>query len=326
MGFSFRYWALFLVIVVALIGYPYIVPSYYFTALLTQVLILSMFTMSLNLAAGYVGLASLGHSALFGGGAYTAALLLKYVSPNMWLGLAAGILVGSILAAIFALISLRTTGVYFLFITLALGQLVWAIVFGWRSLTGGDDGMPGIGKPEVWSSFSLSGGIVYYYIAFGFFAVVSFIIYRIITSPFGHVIVGIRENENRIRHLGYNVWFYKFIAFVSSGALCGLAGVIWAYYNGFVSPRDAGFELSAEALLIVILGGSGTLFGPLVGTIIVVIIKNIVAAYTERWLFALGVAYILTILYARRGIVSTLGGILRKWIGENENGRSRETF
>lgn len=316
MHFHLKQWILFLIIVTALIVYPYAVPSYYFTALLTQVLIFSIFTMGLNLLAGYTGLSSLGHGALFGGGAYTAALLMKYVSKNMWLGFPAGILVAGILAALFALISLRTTRVYFLFITIALGQLVWAIVFGWRSFTGGDDGMPGIGKPIIWSSITLSGGTTYYYFALIFFIIVLFIIYRITTSPFGHVLVGIRENENRIRHLGYNVWLYKFIAFVVSGFITGLGGVIWTYYNGFVSPRDASFEFSAEALLIVILGGRGTLFGPLVGTIVVVLIKNIIAALTERWLFVLGVAYILTILYARSGIVGTLGIRVKKWMGE----------
>jgi branched-chain amino acid transport system permease protein len=316
MRFHFKQWILFLIIATALIVYPYAVPSYYFTALLTQVLIFSIFTMGLNLLAGYTGLSSLGHGALFGSGAYTAALLMKYVSKNMWLGFPAGILVAGILAALFALISLRTTKVYFLFITIALGQLVWAIVFGWRSFTGGDDGMPGIGKPIIWSSITLSGGTIYYYFALVFFIIVLFIIYRITTSPFGHVLVGIRENETRIRHLGYNVWLYKFIAFVVSGLITGLGGVIWTYYNGFVSPRDASFEFSAEALLIVILGGRGTLFGPLVGTIVVVLIKNIIAAFTQRWLFVLGVAYILTILYARSGVVGTLGIRVKRWVGE----------
>jgi len=311
-----KQWILFLIIAAALIIYPYAVPSYYFTALLTQVLIFSIFTMGLNLLAGYTGLSSLGHGALFGSGAYTAALLMKYVSKNMWLGFSAGVLVAGVLAGLFALISLRTTRVYFLFITIALGQLIWAIVFGWRSLTGGDDGMPGIGKPTVWSSITLSGGTTYYYFALISFLIVLFIIYRITTSPFGHVLIGIRENENRIRHLGYNVWLYKFIAFVVSGLLTGLGGVIWTYYNGFVSPRDASFEFSAEALLIVILGGRGTLFGPLVGTVVVVLIKNIIAAFTQRWLFVLGVAYILTILYARSGVVGTLGIRIKRWVGE----------
>jgi branched-chain amino acid transport system permease protein len=316
MCLHFKQWILFLIIAAALIIYPYAVPSYYFTALLTQVLIFSIFTMGLNLLAGYTGLSSLGHGALFGSGAYTAALLMKYVSKNMWLGFSAGVLVAGVLAGLFALISLRTTRVYFLFITIALGQLIWAIVFGWRSLTGGDDGMPGIGKPTVWSSITLSGGTTYYYFALIFFLIVLFIIYRITTSPFGHVLIGIRENENRIRHLGYNVWLYKFIAFVVSGLLTGLGGVIWTYYNGFVSPRDASFEFSAEALLIVILGGRGTLFGPLVGTVVVVLIKNIIAAFTQRWLFVLGVAYILTILYARSGVVGTLGIRIKRWVGE----------
>lgn len=315
MRFTYKQWILFLITATILIIYPFAVPSYYFTALLTQVLIFSIFTMGLNLLAGYAGLPSLGHGALFGGGAYTAALLMKYVSKNMWLGFTAGILVAGILAALFALISLRTTRVYFLFITIALGQLVWAIVFGWRSFTGGDDGMPGIGKPTIWSSITLSGGLTYYYFALVLFLIVLFIIYRIAASPFGHVLVGIRENDTRIRHLGYNVWLYKFITFVVSGSLTGLGGVTWAYYNGFVSPRDASFEFSAEALLIVILGGRGTLLGPLVGTIIVVLIKNIIAAFTQRWLFVLGVAYILTVLYARSGIVGTFEARLKTWAG-----------
>jgi len=315
MRFTLRQWMLFLIIATVLIVYPHAVPSYYFTALLTQVLIFSIFTMGLNLLAGYTGLSSLGHGALFGGGAYTAALLMKYVSKNMWLGFSAGLLVAGILAALFALISLRTTRVYFLFITIALGQLVWAIVFGWRSLTGGDDGLPGIGKPTMWSSITLSGGLTYYYFALVLFIIVLFIICRIATSPFGHVLVGIRENETRIRHLGYNVWLYKFITFVISGSLTGLGGVAWAYYNGFVSPRDASFEFSAEALLIVILGGRGTLLGPLAGTIVVVLIKNIVAAFTQRWLFVLGVAYILTVLYARHGIVGAFEARLKTGAG-----------
>lgn len=229
-------------LVAGLLVYPYLVPSHYFTALLTQVFIFSIFTMGLNLLAGSTGLPSLGHAALFGGGAYTAALLARYVSHSIWLGFPAGILAAGCLAALFALISLRTIRVYFLFLTIALGQLVWAVVFGWRSLTGGDDGIPGIGNPTVWSSFTLSGGNTFYYVALALFSMVLFCMRLITTSPFGHVLVGIRENEMRIRHLGYHVWLYKFIAFALSGLVAGLAGVTWAYYNGFVSPRDTSFD------------------------------------------------------------------------------------
>jgi branched-chain amino acid transport system permease protein len=296
---------------VLLIAYPFIVPSNYFVALLTQILIFSMFTMALNLAVGYAGLVSLGHNAFFGAGAYTAALLAKHLSTSMWIGLATGVGFAGILAALFAIICLRTTRVNFIFITLAMGQVVWAIVFGWRSVTGGDDGMPGVGNPEIWPSIILSGPYNYYFLALIFFAVVAFIIYRCVESPFGVALVGVRENEMRMPHLGFNVWRHKFVALILSGALSGLAGVIWAYYNGFVSPRDASFELSAEALLIVILGGRGTLFGPVIGTTIVVLIKNIVAAYTERWTIVLGVVYILTILFARQGVGVMLFNLLK---------------
>lgn len=303
---------LLLALAVLLMVFPFLVPSYYFTALLTQVLIFTIFTMGVNIVAGYTGLASLGHAGLLGAAAYTIALAPKFISQNLWLGMIAGILVASILAVFFALISLRVRGVNFIFITLGLGSVIWAVLFGWRSVTRGDDGITGIGNPALWPSFSLSGGMSYYYLTLVFFIISAFIIYRIIRSPFGNSIVGIRENEPRMRFLGYNVWLHKFIAFVISGAFSGVAGVLWAYYNGFVNPRYAGFEMSAEALLIVILGGSGTFFGPLVGTTIVIAIKNVVAIYTTRWLFVLGLTYIFTILLTPKGVVGALKGRLKR--------------
>jgi branched-chain amino acid transport system permease protein len=299
-------------IVIFLIAFPFLPLSSYFTTLLTQVLIFTIFTMGVNIIAGYIGLPSMGHAALFGSGAYSVAILAVFVSKNMWLSMTTGILVASSLAAVFALISLRTPGIYFLFITLAMGQVVWAVLFGWRSVTGGDDGMPGAGNPEIWPSVALSSGTSQYYLALFFFVLGSLIMYRIIKSAYGHAIVGIRENEPRMKHLGYNVWLHKFITFMISGAFSGLAGVLWAYYNGFVSPSDVGFDISAEALLIVILGGGGTFFGPLVGTIVIVLIKNIVAAYTKRWLFILGLTYIFTILFAPKGIVGALQGTRKR--------------
>jgi branched-chain amino acid transport system permease protein len=172
--------------------------------------------------------------------------------------------------------------------------------------------MPAPVRPEVWPSLQVSGGVFYFYTALVCFAAVLLLIHRIIRSPFGYALIGIRENEDRMRYMGFNVWRHKFLVFLISGGLSGFAGVLWAYYNGFVSPYNASFELSAEALLIVILGGSGTLIGPAMGTAVVVLIRNIVAAYTERWLLVLGLAYILTILYARRGILGTIGTWLRR--------------
>lgn len=315
MGFSRR--IILLGALVFLLVYPFIIPSKYFTTLLTQVLVLAIFTTGLNLVVGYLNLVSLGHGALFGAGAYTAALLGKYISHNIFLGLACGTLWACLLTAIFAMISLQVSGVYFIFITLALGQVLWAIIFGWRSLTGGDDGFR-VGNPEFWSSLSLSDINSYYYLALLVFCIVSFAVYRIIHSPFGHAIVGIRENESRMRVLGYDVWHHKFVAYVISGAISGLAGVIWAYCNGFVHPNDVGFVTSADAVLIIILGGSGTLFGPIVGTILFVAIKNIVALFTQRWLFVLGLAYILTVLFFPQGIINTLRRVLMRGVGKTE--------
>jgi branched-chain amino acid transport system permease protein len=306
----------FLIVSIFLVSLPFIVPSQYFTTLATQILIFSIFTMGLNLLLGYMGMASLGHGALFGVGAYVPALLGKYLSQNMWLGMGSGIFMAVLFSMFFALISVRISGVYFIFITLALGQLVWALVFGWKSLTGGDEGLSGALQPHMFSSLSLTGGSSFYYFALFFFLLVAFAMYRLIRAPFGQAVIGIRENESRMRALGYNVWLYKFIAFIISGTISGFAGVLWAYYTGFVSPADASFARSTEAVLMVILGGSGTFLGPLVGTTIIVIIKNIVSIYTQRWTFVLGMAYILIILFAEKGVMGALKGKMKERTGQ----------
>lgn len=292
-------------IAVLLLLYPFLAPPYY-TQLATRALILSILAMGLNLATGYAGLPSLGHAAFFGMAAYTTAILAKHVSANIWLSLAASVSAATLLAAVFGLISLRTSKVYFLFITLALGQVVWAVVFGWRSVTGGDDGISGIGNPQLWPSVSISGNVGHYFLVLFFFLITCFLFYKMLKSPFGHSIVGIKENELRMKAMGYNVWLHKFIAFCLSGALSGLAGALWAFFNGFVSPVDSGFGQSAEALLMVILGGAGTLFGPVVGAFVIVAIRYVVSAYTSRWFLILGVVYMVTILCAPKGILKAI--------------------
>lgn len=296
---------LFLAIGVLLTAYPLLAPTY-FTQLLAHALILGIFAMGLNLAAGCTGLPSLGHAALFGTGAYTTAIIAIQVSRNLWLTIIAGVFMATLMAAIFASICLRTSKGYFLFITLALGQVFWAVVYGWRSVTGGDDGISGIGNSQLWPAISIVGNINYYYLTLSFFFLTYFLIYQILRSPFGHSIVGIKENEARMKALGYDVWLHKFIAFVISGSFSGLSGVLWAYFNGFISPHDASFGRSAETLLMVILGGAGTLPGPFLGAIVIVGIKYVVAAYTERWFLILGVVYMVVILFAPQGIMGAL--------------------
>jgi branched-chain amino acid transport system permease protein len=279
------------------------VLSSYQVGLATKMLIFALFAMSLDLLVGYAGLPSLGHAAYFGVGSYTVSLLALRVADNFWIDFPAGLVMATAVSALFGLLALRTHAAYFLMITLALGQVLWGIAFGWRSFTGGDDGLPGVPRPDLGLPWSLSNGVAFYYFVFIFFFLAAALLWIIVRSPFGHALVGIRQSEVRMEVLGYNVWLYKYCAFVLSGFFAGLAGNLFAYYNGFVSPTYLGVIFSASALLMVILGGAGTLLGPALGAAIIVYLENVISAYTHRWLLVLGIVYVLVTLCAPDGIV-----------------------
>jgi branched-chain amino acid transport system permease protein len=189
-------------------------------------------------------------------------------------------------------------------ITLALGMVIWGLAFRWVTMTGGDNGIAGIPRPDLGIPISLDDPIVFYYAVLIVFLVALFLLYIFIRSPFGQSLMGIRESESRMRILGYNTWLHKYLAYVVAGSFSGISGILWAYYNGFVSPMDA--ELTAasfEAFLMVIMGGPGTLVGPALGAGIIVFLKNFLSAYTHRWLLIIGAIYILTILYAPGGVM-----------------------
>ena len=201
-------------------------------------------------------------------------------------------------------------------ITLALSQVVWGVAFGWRSLTGGDDGLPEVPRPEsrlpVWShgrSPTASRSITSCCSSSGSARCCWS---RIVASPFGHALRGIRESETRMLALGYDVWRYKFTAFVLAGAFAGLAGCLYVYFNRFVSPDYLHVTRSAEVLLMVILGGAGTLIGPAIGAALIVLLQNIVSAYTERWLIVLGSIYVLVALFAPAGLIGLIRGLRRR--------------
>ncbi|HEV8343807.1 MAG TPA: branched-chain amino acid ABC transporter permease [Candidatus Binatia bacterium] len=300
---------------VILLALPMALSSYQL-GLLTKMLIFALFAMSLDLLVGYAGLPSLGHAAYFGVGSYTVSLLTLRVVNNFWIDFPAGLLMATAVSALFGLLALRTHEAYFLMITLALAQVLWGIAFGWRSLTGGDDGLPGVPRPDLGLPWSLSDGIPFYYFVLVFFAVATAVLWSIVRSPFGFVLVGIRQSEARMEVLGYNVWLYKYFAFILSGFFAGLAGNLFAYYNGFVSPTYLSVIFSATALLMVILGGAGTLFGPALGAAIIVYLENVISAYTERWLLILGMIYVLVTLFARDGLV----GLLQQWLTTKDKG------
>jgi branched-chain amino acid transport system permease protein len=294
------------VAMLALVGVPPLLPAYPLT-LLTQALIYAIFAMSLNLLLGYTGLPSLGHAAYFGVAAYAVAILATDYHAGFWLCLMVALLAAGVTAALFGPLAIRATGVYFLMITLALGMVVWGLAFRWVSLTKGDNGISGVTRPALLPGRSFDDPTAFYYLTLVAFALVVLVLLVVVRSPFGLTLQGIRESEGRMRTLGYNVWLHKYVAFVLSGLLGGVAGVLWAYYNGFVSPVEVQLVTSVEALLMVALGGPGTLLGPALGAGMIVFLKNFVSVYTKRWLLILGSVYIGTILFAPGGIVGALG-------------------
>jgi branched-chain amino acid transport system permease protein len=275
--------------------------------LLAQILVLGIMAMSVDLLLGYTGLPSLGQAAYLGVGAYlTAILATKYgfgMGWDFWLVVVLGMLLGAATAALFGLFAIRASGVYFLMITLALGMCVWGLAYRWNSLTGGDNGINLRGRPKL-GELAFSNDLVFFYVVLGFFLASFFALQLLVSSPFGRSLVGIRERELRMRILGYNTWLHKYIAFVIAGAFGGLAGVLWAHLNGIVSPSDVILTTSVDALLMVVLGGPGTL----VGATLVVFLREYLATLVQWWQYVLGAVYVLTILYLPGGIMALFKG------------------
>jgi branched-chain amino acid transport system permease protein len=293
-----------LVVLVALVVVaPYL--SGFVLTLLTQALIYGILAMSLDLLLGYTGLSSLGHAAYLGLGAYAVGVLTTRYGSGFWTVFAVGILLAVAVAAVFGLVALRATGVYFLMITLALGMTVWGLAQRWTSMTAGDNGISGVPRPDVGFG-PIGDSVPFYYLALAGFLLAYGVLRLVVRSPFGASLVGIRESESRMRTLGYHTWLHKYIGFVLSGGVAGFAGVLWAFYNGFVSPADLEVTASVEALLMVALGGRGTLLGPAVGALLIVLLENLVSVYTHRWPMILGAVYILTIVYAPEGIAGAV--------------------
>lgn len=277
------------------------VLSSYYLVLATRILIFAIFAMSLDLLVGYVGLASLGHAAFFGVAGYGTGLLALKVSNSLPLTFGVSLLFTFLIALPFAALALRARLVYFLMLTLALAQVVWGIAFEWRALTGGDDGLPGIPRPII-GPFHLNDGPSFFLFAGGLFIISAGILLLVVHSPFGLTLQGIRESRSRMSALGYNVWLHQYLAFLISAVFAGVAGSLLAWQNGIVSPTQLNIVSSAEALLMVILGGAGTMYGPFVGAIVVVLLEYLVSQHTERWQSVLGLIYIAVVLFAPKGV------------------------
>ena len=284
-----------------------VVASRYITTTLTEILIFALFAMSLGLLVGYAGLVSLGHAAFFGIAAYTVGLLSTRVSASLFLTLPAGVAAGALAALVIGLFALRAAGVYFLMLTLAFAQMAFAVAHQWSWLTGGTNGLPGIPRPSI-PGVDVGGAVPFYYLVLLTATAATFVLGRIAASPFGAALVGVRENEPRMRAMGFDTFRLKLSAFVIAGAAAGLGGVLYAYYNGFVSPDELYWTRSGEALVMVLLGGAETLAGPAVGAAAVLLLQNLASAYTARWTMILGAAFILVVMAAPRGLAGLLTG------------------
>jgi branched-chain amino acid transport system permease protein len=289
-----------IVVLALLLALPQMMRPYY-VGLVTKMVIFALFAMSLDLLLGYTGLASLGHAAFFGVAAYAVALLVLRAGVGSWIAFPAAVAASTVTGALIALLALRARGSYFLMITFALAQVVWSVAFGWRSFTNGDDGMPGVRRPNF--GWSLDSTQSYYYFVLVVVGLAALLLLAIVKSPFGRALRGIRESETRMQALGYDVWRYRFVAFVLAAGFAGLAGALYAYFNRFVGPEYLHVIQSAEALIMVILGGAGTLLGPAIGAALIVFLEDYVSSMTEHWLLVLGIIYVLVTLFAPRGLV-----------------------
>jgi branched-chain amino acid transport system permease protein len=278
------------------------VPTFYIS-LLTQAWIYAIVAMSLDLLVGFTGLVNFSQAALFGVGAYAVAIAATRFHvvdffPVVCLGIAAAV----VTAAIFGLVALRSEGVGFIIITIALNEIVWGLAYQWVSVSGGDNGITGIVRPPV-GPFDVSANTGYYYVCLAFFVISLILLSVVVRSPFGLVLKGVRETPRRMRALGYNVWLYRYLAMMISAGFAGLAGVLFAWYNQFVGPVSLSLDQSTQILIMVILGGIGTLYGQLFGALVVVFLSNELSAVTQRWEMVLGVVYFVVVMYAPGGLV-----------------------
>ena len=296
--------AALVVLAVALAVFPLFAATYP-VKLLQEIMIFGIFAMSLDLLMGYAGMVSFGHSAFFGIGAYAAALTLV-----KWPGLTTALLVPAAAAAVGAFLigyfCIRVSGVYFIMLTLAFSQMFYAVAFQ-NAFVGAEDGITGVPRPAVLGMDIGSPARFHVYLV-TIVALVALFLWRVARSPFGHVLRGIHENEARMQAVGYPVGRYKLLAFVIAGTVAGIAGALYTQFQGSVSPDAFFWTTSGEALLMVIIGGTGTLGGAFLGAAAFILLQSLVSSYTERWMLILGLTFVLLVLFAPGGIVGTLRG------------------
>jgi branched-chain amino acid transport system permease protein len=298
-----------LAVVVALAAAPALGLSDFHRSLAIEAMMFSILAMSLNLILGYAGLVSFGHAAFFAIGAYAAGLVANAGGAEIWISFPVAIVAGVVLAIPIGWLSIRLSGFYFLMITFAFAQMVHSVAFRWNWLTGGSDGLLVVG-PTLFGSPILQSRNELYFFTLACAVVTFLVLAMIVASPFGQVLVGIRENTMRMRALGYNIRAYKLAAFVIAAGFAALAGYINAQFSLFVAPDSADWTQSASVLVMVLIGGAGTLTGPIIGATVVLLLQHWLSSYTQYWSLVLGLTFIGLITLARDGLQ---GVAVRAW-------------
>jgi branched-chain amino acid transport system permease protein len=318
---SIRYVAI-AIAVLALIAVPYAINQPYYVNIASQILLYAVFALGLNILVGYGGLVSLGHAGLSGAAAYAVAYLLAAGHGHI-VAIAGGLAAGLLVTAGFAALALRATGISFIMITLALGEIIWGLAYRWISITNGDNGISVSSRPAPFG-LSLNSANAFYDAALIIFLLAVAACAIFVRSPFGAALTGTRDQPRRMTALGFHVWMIRFWAFMFSGLLSSISGILFVYYYEFVSPPALALPSSAEVLLMVISGGAGTLLGPVVGAALVVIVKLVVSGLRftvlapsdfvsivkfilnglfQHWNFLLGAIFVLIVVFMPEGLV-----------------------
>jgi branched-chain amino acid transport system permease protein len=308
-----RSWWLALLLAAAIIA-PFVFSEFYLT-ILGEALIMSLLALSFNLLFGFMGQLSFGQAAFYGVSGYTVAMLITKFHFNFWLSLAAGVLVAAVLGLIIGFFCVRLRGIYFSILTLAFGQLIYFVIYKWHDFTGGDDGIQGVYPPDL-----LNSPVSYYFFILIVFILATYLLWRIVNSPFGYTLKSMRENSERTEFLGISIARYQLIAFIIAAAYAGLAGALWAPFYRSMAPSALFWLKSAEPVNAAILGGSSLFFGPIFGMFIMTFFHAWVLAYTVFWAFIMGVLILIVIFFLPGGM---LGFAAEKLKGRRETRNER---
>jgi branched-chain amino acid transport system permease protein len=295
---------------VVLVALPWVAGEFYVN-LMSQVLIAAVFAAGLNLMVGYAGLTSLGHASYLGLAAYISAWMYLRLGVSHAIAAPVALVGTTLIGCIFGWIALRASGLGFLMITLALSQVLWGTAYRWSSVTQGDNGLSGLTRPAPFG-ISLDGAAAFYWFTLAVAALAIWLIARFVASPLGAVLAGTRDQPRRMAALGHDVWLIRWIAFVQSAFWGAVAGLLYVYYHRYIHPSSLALMTSAEGLLAVIAGGSGTVAGPLVGAAIVVLLKNYVSIYIERWNMLLGFVLVAIVIFMPHGLVPGVRRLLER--------------